>query len=169
MRAGEGDRYHPRCDHFAPYFRAACEAVGVDFQSLLRAHRKRCRLCASILELWCLFLRQRVGVCQCTPPYFSLALLAKGIGSHESGLFFSDQVALGLAAHHLRLPRKSLPLSHNFHVRPHNVNEWLAQADGVRLLHYHDCLWPSSFEKLCGGLNVHYPERAAWLRRHGPI
>jgi len=157
-------------DEFAPYFRAACQTLGVDFASLPYIPTETEHI--PVRAYW------NSGVYSFTSDShlaelhhdFTLKLVANGIGSHESKLFFSDQASLGLAAHHLGLRYRNLPLSYNYHVQPADADALLRKdGENIRLLHYHGCLWPSSFEKLCHGLSFHHPEVAAWLRGRGPL
>jgi hypothetical protein len=156
-------------DEFAPYFRAACQAVGVDFDSLPYVLTEKEQI--YVRAYWNAGVFAFVGECGLAELYdkFTLTLLSKGIGSHECEFLMSDQVALALAAHHLGLRRKNLPLSHNFHVQPSDPSSLIhGAANNICVLHYHGCLWPSSFGKLCSDLELHYPEVARWLQGHGP-
>lgn len=157
-------------DHFAPYFRAACDAVGVDYASLpyvvTEDHGVRIR------AYWNSGVYAFAGDSGLAELHhdFTLTLVAKGIASHESKLFFSDQIALGLAAHHLGLSYRQLSLDHNFSLQPDSVATRLAGGHSdLRLLHYHGCLWPPVFDTFCAGLDRSYPEVANWLRSQGPL
>ena len=157
-------------DKFAPYFRAACQALNVDFASLPYVLTEEEHV--PVRAYWNSGVYAFAGNSGLAELHhnFTLSLVAKGIGSHESKLFFSDQVSLGLAAHHLGLTRKNLPWSHNFSVQPRNADVLLREnAKNIRILHYHGCLWPSSFEKFCQGLSFHRPDVTAWLRDRGPL
>ncbi len=157
-------------DEFAPYFRAACRTLGIDFASLPYVLTEEERI--PVRAYWnsgVYAFTSNSGLAELHHD-FTLSLVAQGIGSHESKLFFSDQISLGLAAHRLGLKRKNLPRNHNYTVQPRNVDALLREAGkDVRILHYHGCLWPSSFEKLCHGLSFHRPDVAAWLRDRGPL
>jgi hypothetical protein len=157
-------------DEFAPYFRAACEAFGIDFKSLPYVLTEREQI--PVRAYWnsgvyalgrdCLEFAE-------LHHQFTTTLLSKGIASHESRFFFSDQISLGLAAHQLGLRPHNLPLRYNYHVQPEDADKLLASEANIRILHYHGCLWPSSFDNFCGGLKIHFPEVANWLRTHGPL
>jgi hypothetical protein len=157
-------------DEFAPYFRIACETLGVDYASLPYILTEEEHI--PVRAYWnsgVYAFASNSGFAELHHD-FTLSLVGKGIGSHESKMFFSDQVSLGLAAHHLRLTRKNLPWTYNFSVQPNDVNVRLRETGkNVRILHYHGCLWPSSFEKLCDGLGFHHPDVSDWLRDRGPI
>lgn len=157
-------------DDFAPYFIAACTALGVNFGSLPYVLTEDEHV--PIRAYWnsgVYAFSNKTGFADVHHD-FTLSLVAKGIASHESKLFFSDQVSLGLAAHHLGLRYRNLSLNHNFSLQPQNVLSRLTTAGGdVRVLHYHGCMWPSAFEAFCTGLEVAYPEVAIWLRSQGPL
>jgi hypothetical protein len=157
-------------DDFAPYFQAACSALGVDFTSLPYVITEDEQI--PIRSYW----NSGVYAFAASSGFadihhnFTLSLVSKGIASRESKLFFSDQVSLGLAAHHLDLKRRNLSLNHNFFVQPANVLSRLTAADSdIRIIHYHGSLWPSAFENFCAGLERSYPEVALWLRGQGPL
>jgi hypothetical protein len=157
-------------DEFAPYFRAACQTLGIDFTSLPYVLTEKERI--PVRAYWnsgVYAFASSSGFAELHHD-FTLSLIEKGIGSHESKLFFSDQISLGLAAHHLGLTRKNLPWNHNYAVQPRDVDALLREAGkNVCILHYHGCLWPSSFEKFCHGLSFHRPDVATWLRDRGPL
>jgi len=157
-------------DEFAPYFRAVCEAVGVDFTSLPYILTEKEHV--SIRAYWnsgVYAFASKSGLAELHHK-FTCTILAKGIASHESKLFFSDQISLGLAAQYLGLKHKNLPLTYNFHIQPDDADTQLRTVGrGIRLLHYHGCLWPEAFDKLCIGVEAHYPDVAEWLRGHGPL
>jgi hypothetical protein len=157
-------------DDFAPYFIAACTALGVNFSSLPYVLTEDEHV--PIRAYWnsgVYAFSNKTGFADLHHD-FTLSLVARGIASHESNLFFSDQVSLGLAAHHLGLRYRNLPLNHNFSLQPQNVLSRLTTAGGdVRILHYHGCMWPSTFGAFCAGLEVAFPEVADWLRSKGAL
>jgi hypothetical protein len=157
-------------DEFAPYFRSACDALGIDFSSLPFVLTEKERI--PVRAYW------NAGVYAFSADSglahlhheFTLTLLRKGIGSREARLLMSDQVALSLAVHALKLTRKNLPLRYNFHIQPDNPDFRLTAADrDVKLLHYHGCLWRPYFEKTCAALKLNYADTAEFLRGDGPL
>ena len=157
-------------DEYAPYFQAACRTLGIDYASLPYVVTEQERV--PIRAYWNSGVYAFAGSSGLADLHhkFTLALLAHGVASRTSQLFFTDQISLGLAAHDLRLPRRELPASHNFSVQPEDVKSTLQKANAdIRILHYHGCLWPNSFNQTCEGLDVHYRETAEWLRRRGPL
>jgi hypothetical protein len=157
-------------DEFAPYFRAACQTLGVDFASLPYILTEEERI--PVRAYWNSGVYAFTGNSGLAELHhdFTLSLVAKGVGSHESKLYFSDQVSLGLAVHHLGLTRKNLPQNYNYAIQPRDVDVRLREANkNISILHYHGCLWPSSFDKLCRGLSFHRPDVAAWLRDRRPL
>lgn len=156
-------------DKFAPYFKAACSALGVDYDSLPYIETEEERI--PIRAYWnsgIYSFSADSGLAQLHHE-FTYQLVKKGIGSWESKLFFSDQIALGLAAHHLALPYKRLSLSHNFSLQPKTITSRLARAQDACLLHYHACLWQPTFENFCTGLQPLNSDIAIWLRSQGPL
>jgi lipopolysaccharide biosynthesis glycosyltransferase len=157
-------------DKFAPYFRAACAALGLDFASLPYVVTETERI--PIRAYWnsgVYAFRSETGLADLHHKY-TIALLTQRIASHESKLFFSDQIALGLAAHSLGLRYDALSLNCNYSLQPQEAQAQFQAANGaIRILHYHGCLWPTSFGMTCDALDVHYPQAAKWLRTQGPL
>jgi hypothetical protein len=157
-------------DQYAPYFRAACSALGVDYASLPYVTTQLEQI--PIRSYWnsgVYAFRADTGLAALHHD-FTMSLVTRGVGSRESKLFFSDQIALGLAAHHLSLRTRCLGLNHNFNIQPDTVYEELSAAGpDLRIVHYHGCMWPAGFEGFCAGLDKTSPEVAAWLRPKGPL
>lgn len=156
-------------DEFAPYFMACCSVLGVDFYSLPYIETEAERI--AIRAYWnsgVYAFAAQSGLAQ-EHHQFTLKLVTNGIASLKSKLFFSDQIALGLAAHFLNLKYRKLPRTHNFSLQPDSVIERLSNAGDVRILHYHGCMWPKAFDNFCIGLKSFNVEIAAWLRSQGPL
>lgn len=155
-------------DRFAPYFRKSCEVLTVEFSSLPYILTEECR--TPIRLYWNSGVYAFAGSSGLHELHhdFTLALLREGIGSHESKLFFTDQLCLGLAVHKLNLKFKALTRDYNYSVGPRDAAKRISAAGNqIRILHYHDSLWPASFEALCSGLSSDYLELADWLRKKG--
>lgn len=156
-------------DENAPYFRACCSALGVDYASLPYVETEVERI--AIRAYWnsgVYTFKAASGLAQ-AHHQFTLKLVTNRVASMQSKLFFSDQIALGLAAHALDLKFKGLPGTHNYSVQPATVSASLTRPTDVRILHYHGCLWPGAFDDLCSGLDTVNPDAAAWLRTQGPL
>lgn len=99
-----------------------------------------------------------------------LRLLAARVASRQAGIFFTDQVVMGLTALRLGLRFAALPFSHNQTIGSKSQaptdTETLSQA---AILHYHDALWPHFWPTLLERLEPARPDVVAWLRRDGPM
>lgn len=99
-----------------------------------------------------------------------LRLLAARVASRRAGIFFTDQVVMGLTALRLGLRFAELPFSHNHTLgsksRAPTDPASLSQA---AILHYHDALWPPFWPTLLARLEPARPDLAAWLREGGPM
>ena len=99
-----------------------------------------------------------------------LRLLAARVASRQAGIFFTDQVVMGLTALRLGLAFAELPFSHNLTIGSKSQ----APADPATLsravvLHYHDAMWPHFWPTLLDHLEPARPDVAAWLRELGPM
>lgn len=99
-----------------------------------------------------------------------LRLLDARVASRQAGIFFTDQVVMGLTALRLGLKSAELPFSHNFTMgsksqAPTDAHS-LAQT---AILHYHDALWPHFWPRLLAHLEPARPDVVAWLRERGPL
>lgn len=96
-------------------------------------------------------------------------LLDGRIASRHAGIFFTDQIAMGLAALRLGLATYMLPHSHNLTLGSHApppAPEFLAQA---RILHHHDALWPPHFAATLQLLKSPLPHMTEFLKSLGPL
>ena len=153
----------------APYFRAACETVGVDFESLPYITTETEKV--GIRSYWnagVFAFKAASGLAE-TYDEFTRRLVVARVGSIHCGLYMSDQVALGLAAHKLSLTIDALPMSHNQHIQPDTAADILQSDNDIRLLHYHGCMWGAqSFQDMHEGLSMRNPEIGDLLERARP-
>jgi hypothetical protein len=101
----------------------------------------------------------------------SLQLLNERIANRNAGIFFTDQVALGLAMVKMGLSWRTLPYSHNYTMSPLIHDQWYKQEQlqEARIVHYHDCLWPPFWPEFIKCLGVTHGEVASWLESKGPM
>ncbi len=97
-------------------------------------------------------------------------LLFSGYKSPVTGLFFTDQVALGASALAAKLRVRSLPLPYNYPVgavteQPYS-SERMAQAV---VMHYHAALCADYYPTMLEQLRRDRPEAAQWLETWGPV
>jgi lipopolysaccharide biosynthesis glycosyltransferase len=156
-------------DEFAPYFRAACHTVGVNYETLPYVVTEIEGI--SIRAYWNsgVFLFESGSGLAEVHHEFTRKLVSQRVGSCKSKFFFSDQIALGLAVHNLKLTFSNLSLSHNYPVQPKDVLTILQSEDDIHLLHYHGCLWPDPFSDLFKGLKARNAEAARMLFEAGPL
>lgn len=157
-------------DRFAPYFKACCSALGVNFASLPYIETEAEGV--AIRAYWnsgVYAFDASSGLSEIHHE-FTLRLVTNGIASFQSKLFFSDQISLGLAAHFLNLTYSKLPLTHNFSVQPSSaVGRLTGAPNDVRIVHYHGCMWPDAFDEFRLGLKQINEEAASWLEAEGPL
>lgn len=74
-------------------------------------------------------------------------LLHHKIASNLAGVFFTDQICMGLAAYSLGLKTKILQHRYNFAIGSREKNIDVEQLKTAAIIHYHDALWPHEWEK----------------------
>lgn len=157
-------------DENEPYWAAICQALGIELESLpwitTALEQARIRL------YWNsgVFVYRRASGFAGAFYEMCAQMLAARIASRKAGIFFTDQVALGLTAHRRGMGYRNLPYSHNFIFgskleRPVS-REGLKDA---RICHYHDFMWPDTFSRMTGLIEEHHPSVAQWLKGVGPL
>jgi len=157
-------------DENEPYWAAICQALKIDMESLpwitTELEQARIRL------YWNsgVFVYRR-GF-QFSSSFFDTCaeMLEARIASKNAGIFFTDQVALGLTAHRKGMGYRNLPYSHNFilgsKLEQPVSREALKQA---RICHYHDFMWPAHFDEMRSFLDESHAQVSQWLKGLGPL
>tara|TARA_R110001592_G_scaffold55489_2_gene169484 strand:+ start:8028 stop:9005 length:978 start_codon:yes stop_codon:yes gene_type:complete len=155
-------------DKFDPYWQYLCAELNIDINQMpwivteYEQHKIRLYFNSGVFlyRKSSHFSKQYLNVCQ--------RLLRSKIANTESGIFFTDQVALGLTVCTMNLSYMALPLADNF---PINRNKVLAGHDlsgDVSILHYHDMMWQPNWPNLLTILEQRDPEVLDWLNELGP-
>jgi hypothetical protein len=97
-------------------------------------------------------------------------LLMSGYKSPVTGVFFTDQVALGVSAVAAGLRIQSLPLEYNYPVgsrteQPYSP-DWMSRAV---IVHYHGALCPDYWSTMLAQLERDRPDAYRWLKPWGPV
>jgi lipopolysaccharide biosynthesis glycosyltransferase len=156
-------------DEYAPYFKACSAALGIDYESLPYIVTKTEKV--PIRFYWnsgVFSFDSSTGLAE-TYDEFTKALVRKRIGSRSCNLFMTDQVALGLAAHQLKLNYLELSLSHNFNIQPDDLDQINSADLDIRLLHYHGSLWPNSYVRFCQALEKRNLSASLMVKKNGPL
>ncbi|MGQ9921890.1 MAG: hypothetical protein ACUVRZ_11260 [Desulfobacca sp.] len=97
-------------------------------------------------------------------------ILQAKISSKQAGIFFTDQVALGLTAFRLGLPYRLLDHDHNYAVGSKSQEALVPdKIRNVKILHHHDAMWPPLWPRLLSVLQETHPEVYQWLQPLGPL
>ena len=158
-------------DRCEPFWREACKAVGIDLESLpwVTTEREGDR----IRLYWnsgVFVFRRGTGLAaehdRCTT-----RLLDVRLGSAVTGVFFTEQFGLSLAAAKLGLRSRQLPHSHNYEMGGAIHAQWYREDKlrAARIVHYHDCMWPAFWPTFVECLKRTHPDVAAWLEPLGPL
>jgi hypothetical protein len=97
-------------------------------------------------------------------------LLASKVASKEAGIYFTDQVSLGVTM--LRLGLRWRPLSYEYNYALGSTIGHLYDAGklrATRVLHYHDVFWPHYWDQMMPRLKEVRPDVHDWMQRHGPL
>ena len=156
------------CD---PFWREACAAVGLDLDRLpwvmteREGHRIRLYWNSGVFVF-----RRGTGLAAehdaCTT-----RLLDVKLGSAVTGVFFTEQFGLALAAARLGLRYRQLPHSHNYEMGSAIHAEWYREdrLRAARIVHHHDCFWPAFWPTFIDCLKATHPDVADWLEPQGPL
>jgi hypothetical protein len=158
-------------DKCEPFWRAACAAVGLDLDQLpwVTTEREGDR----IRLYWnsgVFAFRKGSGLAaehdRCTT-----RLLDANVGSAVTGVFFTEQYALALAAANLGLKYRQLQHSHNYEMGSAIHERWYREEKlrAARIVHYHDFQWPAFWPTFIGCLQATHPTVAGWLEPLGPL
>lgn len=93
------------------------------------------------------------------------------IMSNQSGIFFNDQVTLGLTVAKMGIPWDTLSYSHNFAIGSRVLNSWYDQKylQEAKILHYHDAMWYWFWDTFYKSVNDSHPAVGEWLAQIGPM
>jgi hypothetical protein len=158
-------------DPFEPYWQEICHLVGLDIEDLpwitteMEGHRIRLYWNSGIFVY-----RRATGF---TSEYLQtcIHLLNARLANHNSGIFFTDQVALGLTMVKGGLSWRALPYSHNYTMSRLLHDEWYKeeQLKEAKILHYHDFMWPPYWPEFIRCLGNTHPAVADWLSSCEPM
>ena len=158
-------------DKCEPFWREACAAVGLDVEHLpwVTTEREGDR----IRLYWnsgVFAFRKGCGLAaehdRCTT-----RLLDVNLGSAVTGVFFTEQYGLALAAAKLNLRYRQLPHSHNYEMGSAIHERWYREDKlrAARIVHYHDFMWPAFWPTFLDCLKATHPAVATWLESLGPL
>jgi hypothetical protein len=103
-------------------------------------------------------------------PVICERLLTSGYKSPVTGLFFTDQVALGVAAIAAGLHIRSLPLQYNYPVGSCTEQPYSSESmSEAVIMHYHAALCPEYWPTMLTQLGKDRPELHRWLEPWGPV
>lgn len=154
-----------------PYWLAVCEALGLDIATLPMIVAQAERQAIRFYFNSGVFVFERSGPLARTFLQTCLDLVHARIASRNAGIFFLDQVALGLAVLRTGAAWAELPLSHN-HTLGSKAPQALSAPELVReaiILHYHDALWQPYWANLVDLLGTAKPGLREWLEPQGPM
>jgi hypothetical protein len=158
-------------DAFEPYWKEICQVVGIDVKDLpwvtTQMEGKRIRL------YWNsgIFVYRRKTSLAKHHLETSVQLLESRIANHNAGIYFTDQIAIGLAMVKMGLSWRALPYSHNYTMSSLIHEEWYKeqQLKEALIIHYHDAMWPHFWPEFLRCMGNTHPDVADWLNSLGPM
>lgn len=158
-------------DPIEPYWKEACKAAGVSLEDLpwvtteMEGVRIRLYWNGGVFAF-----RRSTGFAE---QYLqtTLQVLESNIISQLCGIFFHEQIAMGLAVAKLGLSWRALPHSYNYATGSDNTALWdiPEKLKVAKILHYHDSMWPEFWPEFLKSLREPQPEVAKWLDSLGPM
>lgn len=91
--------------------------------------------------------------------------------SKKAGIYFNDQVALGLTVVKMGIPWDTLSYSHNFAIGTCVPKAWYdnTHLQTAKILHHHDSMWYWFWDTFYKSVNDSHPQVGEWLAIIGPI
>jgi hypothetical protein len=97
-------------------------------------------------------------------------LLESPVASAEAGIYFTDQVTLGITMVKMKLRWRALSYAYNYALGS-KINHLYdpAKFRETHIVHYHDVLWPHSWDESMRRIKEDRPDVHDWLQQHGPL
>lgn len=152
-----------------PYWKEVCNLLGLDIEDLpwIKTEQEGARICL-YWNSGVFAYRRSTGF---SDHYLQtcIHLFNSRIASQETGIFFNDQIALGLTMVKMGISWCALPYSHNYTMNSKTHKDWYSedQLKAARIVHYHDAMWPHFWSEFIKCLGVTHPEVADWLSSIG--
>lgn len=155
---------------FEPYWQVICQAVGLRAEDLpwITTETEG----AKIRLYWNsgLFVYRKATNFSKIYLETCLQLFDSNIACWESGFFFNDQVALGLAMIKADLLWRALPHSYNYTMGSKSHQYYQEQhLKKACIIHYHDAMWPHFWQEFLRCIDATHPEVGQWLASIGPM
>jgi hypothetical protein len=97
-------------------------------------------------------------------------LLESKVASSVAGIYFIDQVTLGISMVKWGLRWRALSYEYNYALGSKIAHLYdPAKLRATRILHYHDALWPHAWDQTRERLKAQRPDVHEWLDGHGPL
>ena len=159
-------------DPFESLWQAHCAALGLDIESLpwITTESEKLRIRAYWNGGLFVYRRSKAFAARYLATCMKL-MDARFVGRHpDYSIGINEMSAIGLAVHQGQLAWRALPLSHNHFA---GTAYWADDAEDVmrdvRILHYHDSMWPWGWDDFLARLGRTHPEVTEWLSGLGPL
>jgi hypothetical protein len=97
--------------------------------------------------------------------------LRSGVAKHHTEVHFMDQVVLSMTIMRRQLAWRAMTLAGNYHTTLVEFSRFVdpERLRGATVLHYHDTMYPETWDEMLQCLEQTHPRIADWLRPQGPI
>lgn len=169
-RSGEGYLGSDGSDSNAPYWRALCDMLGIDFDAfpeIVSWPEQR-----PIRAYWQTGVYSYATDTRLGAEHYNVIgkLLSSSIGSKQAGIYHQDQVSIALAVQKLGLKHSQFDPRMNYNVNPIEKDKVdRLPLDEVKILHYHGSMYDNHYGWFAGVVDRLAPDRAEMMRRHAPL
>ena len=159
-------------DQFDIYWRELCQRTGLDYESLpwVTTEREKARI-KLYFNAGMFSYRRSTQFATHFMKALTQSVSAK-IKSTTQGIWMTEQITLGLTVHRMGLRYDALPIEYNFAIGSKLQNAKLydpARIRNVKILHYHDALWPSFRPTFLEQLKSTRPDVQEWIAATAPL
>ena len=158
-------------DSLETYWQETCKCIGIEIEDLpwikTELEDKRIRLYFNsgvfVYRRLTDFANHYLQSCN--------QFLHSSITNQMHGIFFTDQIVLGLTMAKMGLSWRSLPHSHNYSMGSKIHAQWYKQEElkTAKIIHYHDSMWPHFWPTFMECIYDTHPDVAEWLSSLGPM
>jgi hypothetical protein len=160
-----------RDDEHEPYWRKVSEIIGVDLDSIPYVTTPMDQKTIRAYFNGGVFVYRRDTAFGRSYLRACVDILDSRVSCRSSGIFFTEQVALGLTAFRIGLRFRELPLAYNYpiggSVPACFLSAWALK--NAQILHHHDAMWPTLWPRFMRHLEEAQPGAHDWLMTKGPL
>jgi lipopolysaccharide biosynthesis glycosyltransferase len=159
-------------DPYDTIWRHICDVTGIPIDSLPWVVTEYEQIPIRLYWNGGIFLyRSSTGLAKKYFEIYTKLMDAKKISSLSGySLSINEMGAIGLAVLDLKLKWRALPITHNLSLRDCTDPKYYQKSlKSASILHYHDFMWPKSWNQFLQIITESHPQVAEWLAKLGPM